>query len=405
MPACHARRPLGDDDGIYSLKDAPEDRVVPRKTPKRSARGRRPGEPLPEAKSSHSSPGKKRPDKGTFKRPISSGSKKRPSSSSKKRPNRPVMEEVVRVGDLDAIGTAKSQPPVAPATAADRIGELLDRLKTVGPGDQGPVVASLLANDVDLALRMASGEFPGLLWFHRHLRHHKLPLGRDIGPYGAFFVAAGTRACPYLIAILDEGNADERYYAALVVSDLATEVDEELGEELIDALGRRLYDGDTQVRGAALHALLVFAERGWTGGLVKSLLSRVADPSVNVGIRMISLKALGVFRDPTTVPGLIELFDARRREIRDAARDVLRTICGEDKGTSKRKWSSWVKKNGDRSRLHWLLDGLVHRDALVREIAYHELVKATGHEIEFDPKAGRADRKKARQAYAEFLGL
>jgi len=208
-----------------------------------------------------------------------------------------------------------------------------------------------------------------------------------------------------LVAILDEGNADQRFYASLVVSDLATDLDRELGDELIDALGRRLYDGDTQVRGAALHALLVFAERGWTAGLVKSLLSRVADPSVNVGIRIISLKALGVFRDPSTVPGLIDILDAKRREIRDASRDVLRVICAEDKGTSKRRWNAWAKKNLDRPRLHWLVDGLVHRDPTVRDVAYRELVKATGYEVELDPKAGRAERKKLRQAYAEFLGI
>ena len=316
------------------------------------------------------------------------------------------MEEVVRVGDVDAVGTATSQPEMTPPTAQERVGHLLDRLKTTGPGDQGPPIEALLASDVELALQMAAAEFPGLLWFHRHLSHRKLPLGRDVGPFGAFMVAAGVKSCPYLIAILDEGNADERYYAALVVSDLATEVDQELGEELIDALGRRLYDGDTQVRSAALHALLVLAERGWTEGLVKSLLSRVADPSVNVGIRIISLKSLGVFRDPSTVPGLIEILDAKRREIRDATRDVLRLICGEDKGTSKRRWSAWAKKNLERPRLHWLVDGLVHRDAKVREVAHLELIEATGYEVEFDPKAAsRADRKKVRQAYAEFLGI
>lgn len=378
---------MGDEDGTYSLKDAPEDRVE-QVSPKRgSGRGRRPGDPLPKHKSSHSSPGEPRP----------SGSQPKPKSS--------LMEEVVRVGDVDAVGTAGAEPEITPPTAADRVGALLDRLKTTGPGDQAPPIEALLASDVDLALQMVAAEFPGLLWFHRHLAHRKLPLGRDVGPFGAFMVAAGDRACPYLIAILDEGNADQRFYAALVVSDLATDLDRELGDELIDALGRRLYDGDTQVRTSALHALLVFAERGWTAGLVKSLLGRVADPSVNVGIRIISLKALGVFRDPSTVLGLIEILDAKRPEIKEATRGVLRTICGEDKGTSKRRWSSWAKKNLDRPRLHWLVDGLVHRDAAVREVAHRELIKATGHEIELDPNAGRADRKRVRQAYAEFLGI
>ena len=383
---------MSDDDGIYSLKDAPEDRVEPLTRKPRS--GRRPGDPLPEAKSSHSSPGEKRPD-----------APERPPSGSESRSKPGLMEEVVRVGDVDAIGTAGSPVEISPTTPEERVGELLDRLKTVGPGDQAPAVDALLAGDVELALRMASGEFPGLLWFHRHLAHRKLPLGRDIGPFGALFVAAGVRSVPYLTVILDEGNADQRFYAAMVVSDLATDLDRDLGEQLIDALGRRLYDGDTQVRDAALHALLVFAGRGWTSGLVSSLLSRVADPSVNVGIRIISLRALGVFRDPQTVPGLIDILDARRREIKDATRDVLRVICGEDKGTSRRRWASWWKKNQDRPRLHWLVDGLTHRDAEVRAVAHRELIKATGHEIELDPNAGRSERKRVRNAYAEFLGI
>lgn len=309
----------------------------------------------------------------------------------------------MRVGDLTAVGTAAKTPKApVPKSQEERAKKLLGQLRAVGPGDQSPLVYALKQLDPEVVLSLVEGEFPGLLWFHRHVSHRKLPLGRNVGPLGALLWAFGEDAVPLLVSILDDGHADQRYYAALIASDLAETISQPSAERLVESLGQRLFDGDTQVRDVSLHALREFDKRGLIAELGVRLVRFAEDPAVNIGTRIISLRALGVLRHVPSVRGLIPLLRDRAREIRDATRQVLRAICVEDRGSMRWRWKSWFKKHHLESRNEWLLRGLMHRDRTLRELAYQDLKRLVG-EVPYNPDGPRAERKQAQSEYEALM--
>jgi HEAT repeat protein len=347
-----------------------------------------------------------------------------PSAFEPSRPDtpRPKKRGAVRTEQLHASVEAPrtaSEPPPAPAVKSlyDRALPSLKALRASGPGDEGPAVQALLKLGPPI-LELVEVDFPGLLWFHRHLAHRKLPAGRDIGPLGALLVAFGEPAIPTVVKLIENGSPDARYYAALVASDLlglgtssrddgvndaSSPVSEEARERLVRALAERLFDGDSGVRDVSLHALLAVGRSDALDEVGVRLRTFAVDLGVPLGTRIVSLRALGVLRRGEVVPDVIPLLEDREEQIRENAHRVLRLLTGTDLSGSLWRWRRWWKKHAGRPRAEWLVEGLDGSDAQLRLLCQKELARLVHHEEPLDPEASRAERKRIREVYARLV--
>lgn len=339
---------------------------------------------------------------------------------------RPKKRGAVRTEQLHASVEAPrtaSEPPPAPAAKSlyDRALPSLKALRASGPGDEGPAVQALLKLGPPI-LELVEVDFPGLLWFHRHLAHRKLPAGRDVGPLGALLVAFGEPAIPTVVKLIENGSPDARYYAALVASDLlglapdpandpsnastpagSRIVSAEARERLVRALAERLFDGDSGVRDVSLHALLAVGRSDALDEAGVRLRAFAVDLGAPLGTRIVSLRALGVLRRGEVVPDVIPLLEDREEQIRENAHRVLRLLTGTDLSGSLWRWRRWWKKHAGRPRAEWLLEGLDGSDAQLRLLCQKELARLVHHEEPLDPEASRAERKRIREVYARLV--
>ena len=61
-------------------------------------------------------------------------------------------------------------------------------------------------------------------------------------------------------------------------------------------------------------------------------------------------------------------------------------LTRQDFGTSARRWLSWAERHGDRHRIEWLIDGLLHSDEQLRSAAADELKALTQEVLRLSPR-------------------
>ena len=101
---------------------------------------------------------------------------------------------------------------------------------------------------------------------------------------------------------------------------------------------------------------------------------------------------IGLFRDVTAIPKLIEVFEKKDRALVDVAEDALAEITKQRFGANAKKWRAWWQKNQPRSRIAWLVEGLSAKEPELRKSAAEELRAVTGMDLGYDDDAPRRQR-------------
>lgn len=120
-----------------------------------------------------------------------------------------------------------------------------------------------------------------------------------------------------------------------------------------------------------------------------------ADPVAAKG----ALRALAELRDKNAVPVVAEILDVAKADLASAAHATLVNLTCEDLGPRSKRWLDWWAKNGDRSRVDWLLDGLAHRTPEIRLLASNELYELSGEYFGYHYDLPERDREEARQRW------
>ena len=131
---------------------------------------------------------------------------------------------------------------------------------------------------------------------------------------------------------LGDSSLEVRYYATLALGELRS-------SDVVAPLGTRLYDPDAGVRRAAVEALSQFPDSPELRALVEQMRGELPGPDA-LRQRYAS-EALGVMRDVTSVPRLIELVKHTDPAVVAAARKALVEVTKQDFGTSRWRWRSW----------------------------------------------------------------
>ena len=267
---------------------------------------------------------------------------------------------------------------------------LVADLRNASPEDEMVILPLLAVGEA--ALPAIAREFPGRLWFDRNEPHARIPAGRDVSPVARTFVAFGQRAVPYLIPLLQNDDADTRYYATLLASEF-------VHSDLVQPVGRRLFDSDPGVRSNAYRTLSVlYACELEFMQLIERLRASARDDR-DLQRQVTSLEALGRLRDVDSLEFLISMLDNPKSEVVRAAHASLVRLSCQDFNTNRKRWTSWFRKNGDRNRVEWLIDGLMHSDERLRRRASDELRHLTDEDFGYDPGQSKKQRDAAQRKY------
>ncbi|MGD8858664.1 MAG: hypothetical protein PVI30_01540 [Myxococcales bacterium] len=292
---------------------------------------------------------------------------------------------------------AEPEPPEPEGLSIDLGSEaqrVVTELARCAPDDEGPFVAALLRLG-DPALEALTRRFPGALWFDRHAPHHRLPAGRDVSACARALYAFEERAAPHLERLLRSSRADVRLYALLLAGDRVL-------PELASAIGERVFDDDGQVRLAAFEILPLYRNVDGFGEVLERLRRRAGAATEPLQHRLSAVEALSALRDPGSVELMLELSGHDSRQLSLPAHRALVAITGQDFGDSGRRWRSWLRKHGGRHRAEWLIDGLMHSEESVREVAGHELQKLSQVYYGYSASAPKRDRERAQARYRSW---
>jgi hypothetical protein len=252
-------------------------------------------------------------------------------------------------------------------------------------------------NGLDALLR----RFPGPLRLDRRSpRAGELPAVVEHGPILRALSRFGRRAVPPLIRLSAHANADVRFYAVYLFTELCF-------PEVLAQIVPRLFDGDGQVRGVALEVIRRFGDGlgADVGGVeYAEVLDRVradlVDPDPEHARQ--AATALGELRDPQAVPRLTELLKHRESRVADAVHRALVQITKQDFGTSRWRWRAWWDRNRLRHRIEWMLDGLAHRHPEVRLSASEELKNLTHEYFGYHYDLPKREREEARERWVAW---
>jgi hypothetical protein len=272
----------------------------------------------------------------------------------------------------------------------DEVEQLVAALRDAGPEDEMVILPLLAVGEA--ALPALAREFPGKLWFDRNEPHARIPAGRDVSPITRTFVAFGQRSVPYLIPLLDDGDADIRYYATVLASEF-------VHPDLVQPIGRRLFDSDAGARSAAYRALSVlYACEVEFMQLIERLRASARDGR-KLQPQVTSIDALGRLRDADSFEFFVSLLESPEVAVIRAAHASLVRLSCQDFGTHKKKWTAWFDKHSPQHRVEWLIDGLMHTDERLRRRAGDELKHLTQEYFGYDPGASKKERDAAQQKY------
>ncbi len=267
---------------------------------------------------------------------------------------------------------------------------LVAELREAGPDDERLIVSLLAIGEA--ALPALAREFPGGLWFDRNEPHANVPAGRDVSPIARAFVAFGQRSVPYLLPLLDDEDPDVRYYASVLASEF-------VHPDLVQAVGRRLYDSDPGVRSSAYRALSVLyaCEVEFTQ-LIERLRASARDGR-NLEPQVAAIEALGKLRDMDSFEFFTFLLESPDARVVAAAHASLVRLSCQDFNRRKKKWTAWYDKHRNEHRVVWLINALMHSDERLRRRAAEELRHLTQEDFGYEPGQPKRARIAAQKKY------
>ena len=272
----------------------------------------------------------------------------------------------------------------------DDVERLVAELRDAGPEDEMVILPVLAAGEV--ALPALAREFPGQLWFDRNEPHARIPAGRDVSPVARTFVAFGQRSVPYLIPLLDDADVDIRYYATVLASEF-------LHPDLVQPIGRRIFDPDPGTRSAAYRALSVlYACEVEFMQLIERLRASARDGR-KLQPQVTSIEALGRLRDAESAEFFVSLLESPEIQVVRAAHASLVRLSSQDYGTNKKRWTAWFDKHSGQHRVEWLIEALMHSDERLRRRASDELKHLTQEYFGYEPGLSKRAREAAQQKY------
>ncbi len=269
---------------------------------------------------------------------------------------------------------------------------LIDQVLSANREERKAALERLRALGVDVLPRVAE-VFPGVLEVDPFATALPLPRFAECGVLPWLVAHFGAESHLHMVRRLDAPEPIRRFFAVYFYSSVFV-------PESIPKLIQRLHDEETRVSLLAARTLFSYREHPEFGRVLDHLHGRLEASSVTA--RRHATYLIGLFRDVTAIPNLIEVFDRKEKSMYEVAEDALAEITKQRFGPSAKKWRAWWTKNRDKSRIVWLIDGLTAKDAVLRKSAAEELRAVTGLDMGYDDDAPKRQREESRQRWLDW---
>ncbi len=255
------------------------------------------------------------------------------------------------------------------------------------PGEAGRTAASAVVAKGNDAMPSLARYFPGVLAVHPFGPMEQRPDVDDFSDAAACLVRLGAdRAAPILVGELGHDDRLHRYTAVWLLSELHVPA-------ALPRLAQRAFDPELRIALLALEVLDGYRDVAGFPKVVEWL--REFLRRGDVFQRKRAILAAAELSDRDALDLLVNLLGTRPKEIADEARRALTDITLQDFGFSERRWRAWIADNARQARTRWLVEGLSHKDAEIRERAQQELNRLTGENFGYRADASRKDREAA----------
>jgi|GEM_PF-1330449 len=291
-------------------------------------------------------------------------------------------------------GASPSDEPSVIVDMGENVEAMIVELTSSAPDEESNIMARLLRLG-DAALPTLVRYFPGPLWFDRRTPHARLPRGRDVSAIARALVAFRERAAPYVASLLDGKEADSRFYATLLASEI-------VNGALLDALGRRVFDEDAGTRLLALDVLKRYQHLPEYASVLEMVRATARILHRDLARRRTAIRALAELRDARAAAMLITVLDDEDEGVRGEAHRALVVLTKQDFGDQRKRWEQWADKHAQRHRIEWLIDALLHNDEPIRASAGEELKRLTQEYYGYHPGSPRRERERVHGKYQQW---
>jgi hypothetical protein len=260
------------------------------------------------------------------------------------------------------------------------VGEVLDDVESSDVARSADAAVEAMSRAAEVMPALAA-RFPGKLMVERYQVSGRALRAAQYGGLLGLVVRIGPPAADLLLEKMSDQHRDIRFYAAVCVAEMRP-------RNALYALVERLFDADYGVRAVAIDALAGYAARDIDLAMVRARHALHSEDPERVAAAAGAVASLG---DVHAVPDLLDTVgrDDKRAEY---ARRALMAVTKQDFGISERKWRRWWDENRQRHRVEWLIDGLVHKDAGLRQSSIDDLRRFTGDDLGYHPDLARRER-------------
>ncbi|MBK6688397.1 MAG: hypothetical protein IPG45_28245 [Deltaproteobacteria bacterium] len=287
---------------------------------------------------------------------------------------------------VDASGRIVAMNSKPPTPAVDPLEGWLEQLVDPDPARREAAV-QVLAKEPSEILARALRHFPGVLALDPFGPVGPLPPPSQLSALLSLCERFGREAHPHLQRRLDVADPTQRFVATYFYTAVSV-------PEAIPRLIQRLHDEEPRICMLAARTLFSYREHPDFALVLDHLHGRL--DATSSAARRHAAYLIGLFRDVTAIPRLIDVFEKKDRALIDVAEDALAEITKQRFGANAKKWRAWWQKNQSRSRIAWLVEGLSAKEPELRKSAAEELRAVTGLDLGYDDDAPRRQREDAR---------
>jgi hypothetical protein len=277
-----------------------------------------------------------------------------------------------------------------PARPLRPIAAVLDEIEAAKEGAAAAAIDDAVERAPETLGELAK-RFPGKLRVERFAVTGRPLRAAQYGGLLELTVRLGTVASELLIDRMTSPQRDVRFYATVCAAELRP-------RNAVFTLVERLFDQDYGVRDMAIEALAGYPLAELTQALAKARRAVSADDPEMVAAATAAIVQLGDVDAIEELIGAIERADRGAEHVRKA----LVALTAQDFGLSSRKWRKWYEGAAKRHRIEWLIDGLLHKDDAIRELAINDLRRITGEYFGYHHDLPRKERELAADRWAAW---
>ncbi len=280
--------------------------------------------------------------------------------------------------------------PTVTAKPPRRVTELLDDIERASDGSADELISDAVERAPEV-LGELTKRFPGRLRVERFAVTGRPLRAAQYGGLLELTVRLGAAAAELLIDRMSAPQRDIRFFATVCAAELRP-------RNAVFTLVERLFDQDYGVREVAIEALAGYPVADLNPALAKARRAVSADDPEMVAAAASAIVHLG------DIDAIDELIVALERADRGAehVRKALVSLTAQDFGLSGKKWRKWYEQARRSHRIEWLIQGLVHKEDGVREIAINDLRRITGEYFGYHHDLPRKERELAAERWVSW---